>query len=579
MLTHSDSIIADRYEVLKTLRGGMGVVFLCRDRVDDLPVALKTFRPEYLPDRAARDRFLREGTVWVEIGDSPHIVKAYRVERTDQARAVYIVMELVAAPENMRDASLRSWLAPGRALPAQTALLFALHVARGMKNATAKIESLVHRDLKPENVLVGRDGLARVTDFGLASVVEANDAAAGGTEPSAAEVTRCRTYLTAGVAGTPQYMAPEQWGGERPDARADIYSFGCIVYEMLVGVPVNKGRTLEEMKRAAQSGLSVSLPPGLPGELSTLVRRCLAVEREGRYATWAEAEANVAEAYELTGGRACEDAAVIPGHVERVALAWSYNAIGLSYYDISKFGAAARYFETVLRLGRETAEAELEAAGTGNLGVAYHALGDLRRAAYLFEQQLTLARRSHDRSREGKAAGNLALVLLDLNEPARAEELLGQALTAARETNNKADEGTCLGGLANAQRRLGNIPRAIEYHLRHLEISRELQNRAEEGRVLGNLGNAYDDMGDHRRAVEFYRQSLAVKKQIGDTMGEALTSFNLALSLSRQGMSREALRSAEHAAQLFTLVGNSYYAAHVRQLTTHLQRELAGGSE
>lgn len=91
------SHIAGHYEVVShPLMGGMGIVYLCLDRQKQRPVALKTFKPEYLPDRAARDRFLREGTVWVGLGAHPHIVRCYGVEYIGDGSEVYLVLELVA---------------------------------------------------------------------------------------------------------------------------------------------------------------------------------------------------------------------------------------------------------------------------------------------------------------------------------------------------------------------------------------------------------------------------------------------------------------------------------------------------
>src|SRR5512135_3729636 len=105
--------IADRYEVAACpLMGGMGIVYICFDHQEQRPVALKTFKPEHLPDRAARDRFLREGTAWVDLGAHPHIVRCYRVLRIDPE--VYLVLELIAKEQDREDASLRSWLVLGQ---------------------------------------------------------------------------------------------------------------------------------------------------------------------------------------------------------------------------------------------------------------------------------------------------------------------------------------------------------------------------------------------------------------------------------------------------------------------------------
>ncbi len=154
------ALIAGQYEVAgRPLLGGMGIVYLCLDRQTERPVALKTFRPEYLPDRDTRDRFLREGTIWVNLGSHPHIVCAYGVEHIGDGREVYLVLEQIAKEQGRQDASLRAWLTLGKGMPVEQALLIGLQIARGMRYAAEQVPGLVHRDLKPENVLVGADTL------------------------------------------------------------------------------------------------------------------------------------------------------------------------------------------------------------------------------------------------------------------------------------------------------------------------------------------------------------------------------------------------------------------------------------
>jgi len=162
--------IAGRYEVVsRPLLGGIGIVYVYRDLEEDRPVALKTFRPEYLPDRAARDCFLREGTAWVQLGRHPHIVRCYGVERIEDGREIYLVLELVAKELGQPDASLRAWLVSGRQLPLEQALLLAHQIARGLIHAVIVIPGFAHRDLKPENVLVGADHLPAPTSIVCAS--------------------------------------------------------------------------------------------------------------------------------------------------------------------------------------------------------------------------------------------------------------------------------------------------------------------------------------------------------------------------------------------------------------------------
>src|SRR4051794_7852038 len=146
----------------------MGMVYQCVDLAHEgRPVALKSFQPHLLPGRAARDRFLREATVWVELGRHPHVVRAHEVLHLGDGREVYLVLDWIEPEEGLPDASLRTWLRQGK-VSGREAVRLALQVTRGLHHATGKIRGLVHGDLTPGNILMGRDGLARVTDFGLA---------------------------------------------------------------------------------------------------------------------------------------------------------------------------------------------------------------------------------------------------------------------------------------------------------------------------------------------------------------------------------------------------------------------------
>jgi serine/threonine-protein kinase len=368
------TLIANRYEVVATRAGGMGVVYLCRDQVEDRPVALKTFQPQYLANRAFRDRFLREGTVWISLGYHPHIVRCYNVERVGDGREVYLVLQWVAQAEGKAEASLRSWLSPGKPLPAEQALRLALHIVWGMQHATTQVPGLVHRDLKPENVLLGRDGLARVTDFGL---VKSLLGAEGQPVVLPAWGPGESVHATA-VVGTPLYMAPEQWDGKTVlDQRADIYALGCILYEFLTGRLAVSGGSREALATAHGGGQAQQAVRTLAPEWRELVGPCVAVDREQRYATWREVEAALQAAYaRATGVRLSPTTgAQAETRAERIQAGYAYNALGSSYLDIGHVQTARQYYERVLQIGRAEQERRLEAAGLGNLGSVYRDLG------------------------------------------------------------------------------------------------------------------------------------------------------------------------------------------------------------
>jgi tetratricopeptide (TPR) repeat protein len=546
------------------LMGGMSIVYVCLDHQENRPVALKTFQPQFLPDRAARDRFLREGTAWVDLGPHSHIVRCYGVFQPGNSIEVYLVLELVAKEQGHDDASLRSWLAPGQPLPVEQALLFALQIARGMRHATEKIPGFVHRDLKPENVLVGADRLSgtdvnrlRVTDFGLVTVLqEADGQTSEVLQPS--ELSVERTQLTHDVVGTPLYMAPEQWRGESVSTATDIYGFGCILYKMLVGRHAVAGRTVEALQRAHCAGNVRPLPHGLPVGVRALVTRCLALEPGRRYREWEEAESALMAIYAAVAGQAAPkpEPRRALDRAERVAVGGSYNVIGGSYLEIGKAEVAARYFGRALEVGRTEGERRLEGAALGDLGNAYAALGDAYRAIECCEQALVIARETGDRHAEGSDLNNLGEAYRALGDVRRAIGYYERHLDIAHEIGDRKGESASLGNMGSAYADLGDFRRAIAYYEQSPAIGRKIGDRRGEGHALGNLGVAYKNLGNLRRAITYYEQSLAVKREIGDRRGEGNSLGNLGEAYRLLGNARRALGYQKQALAIHREIGD-----------------------
>ncbi len=148
----------------------------------------------------------------------------------------------------------------------------------------------MHRDLKPENVLVGADRLShistnrlRVTDFGLATVLESASPRIDDSAISDTGHALRNTQLTHGIVGTPLYMAPEQWQDHTVTTATDVYALGCMLYEMLTGQRAAAGHSLSALQRAHCEGDLRPLPLDLPEPVRALLTRCLAVEPGERY--------------------------------------------------------------------------------------------------------------------------------------------------------------------------------------------------------------------------------------------------------------------------------------------------------
>jgi len=527
------TLIADRYCVVQALTGGMSVVYLCQDRAEkDLAVALKTFRPEFLPDREARDRFLREGTTWVNLGRHPHIVRAYRIERFGDGRQVYLVLEWIDPPAGREEASLRGWIAAGRPLPREQALLFALHMARGMRYATTRMPDLVHRDLKPENVLIGSDGQARVTDFGLAMTLLGLDVVQvqrAGYRPNHGGHAFLMTNK--GILGTPLYMAPEQWTpGEHLDARTDIYAFGCILYEMLTASPAFWGRDIDDLEAAHRAGRVGRMPAEVPAGVCDLVWHCLDPDRERRFHTWAEVERALSELFsQVLGVQAPQGQAVQDEtRYERVAAGWSYNTIGLSYRDIGKYDAAVDYFEQAVRVGRSEGESHLECAGLLNLGSIYRALGSFQRAIEFHEDALALARKTGDRQTEGRFFNNMGDVYEASGDLLKAVDYYERGLAAARGRGDRSGEAVSLEKLGASYTALGRTQQAVKLHDQALAIAREMADQRLEGHVLCRLADCRLAEGQGQPARGLCEEALKIAWAIGDLPGQAQAMGSLA---------------------------------------------------
>ena len=254
--------LAGRYAIERELgRGGMATVFLAEDVKHHRKVAVKVLHPD-LAQALGADRFLRE----IEIAASlrhPHILPLY--DSGEAGGYLYYVMPYVDGD------SLRTRLARERQLPIDDALRISREVADALSYAHAR--GVVHRDIKPENILL-EAGHAVVADFGIAKAV----ATAGQA-----------TALTAtGMSvGTPSYMSPEQSAGDPDlDGRSDLYSLGCVLYEMLAGQPPFSGATVESVVR--QHVLTPPPPvtqfrPAVPAPVADAVARALAKNPADRF--------------------------------------------------------------------------------------------------------------------------------------------------------------------------------------------------------------------------------------------------------------------------------------------------------
>jgi eukaryotic-like serine/threonine-protein kinase len=264
-----------RYHIIRVLgAGGMGVVYQAWDAELGVAVALKVIRPEVLLDPGSAGeverRFKRELVLARQVTHK-HVVRIHDLGELEGVK--YLTMPFVEG-ENLADILKRE----GK-LPVERALSIAKQIASGL--AAAHEVGVVHRDLKPENIMITTDGGALIMDFGISrSVSHTGTATALGS-----------------VIGTLEYMAPEQAQGQPVDHRADIYSFGLVLYDMLAGrqrIARRDNPMSEMMSRMQHAPPAVrTLDPSLPEPVDRIVTRCLQASADARYARTADLVADL----------------------------------------------------------------------------------------------------------------------------------------------------------------------------------------------------------------------------------------------------------------------------------------------
>jgi eukaryotic-like serine/threonine-protein kinase len=265
--------LGGRYRVERELgRGGMAKVFLGTDTVLGRTVAVKVLAPQFADDDGFVQRFRREAQAAASIGH-PHIVSVFDTGSDDGVH--YIVMEYVEGR------TLAEFLAGGGRILPDRAIDIAMDVCRALEAAHA--QGVIHRDIKPGNIMLNPRGEVKVTDFGIARVTTTADTVA----------------QTAAILGTASYLSPEQAQGLPVDGRSDIYSLGCVLFEMVTGRPPFLGDS--PVAVASKQVLEQPVPPSklnpdVTADLDAVILRALAKNPANRYQSAEEMRADLERA-------------------------------------------------------------------------------------------------------------------------------------------------------------------------------------------------------------------------------------------------------------------------------------------
>jgi serine/threonine-protein kinase len=268
VLPQVGDIVEGKYQIDRVVgQGGMGVVFAAKHLMLDHPVALKFLWSPTALSEASKQRFLREGRAALRV-ESDHIARVMDVGITDQG-APFVVMELLQGKD------VRSVLASEGPLPWREVVRIFLQALEAV--GAAHDAGVVHRDLKPANLFLmqtHQERRVKVLDFGVSKITG---------DPASGSLTTTEAML-----GSPAYMAPEQMeDASRVDARADVWSAGATMFEMLTGKPAFSGASVAALYRSIRESKGVSVRdhvPDVPRPIDAVVRRCLSVDPGDRYA-------------------------------------------------------------------------------------------------------------------------------------------------------------------------------------------------------------------------------------------------------------------------------------------------------
>jgi hypothetical protein len=274
------------YKILSKLgEGGMGEVYLAEDESLAREVAIKVLPEAFTRDRERLARFEREARILAAL-EHPNIAVIYGLEQVDGRQL--LIMQLALGE------TLAARLAGGP-IPADEAIPMALQIAEALE--AAHETGIVHRDLKPANVVVTDEGRVKVLDFGLAKTLEPESSS--GVEPLLSESPTLAGQMTQPgvVLGTAAYMSPEQARGKSVDKRTDIWSFGCLLFEMLTGTRIFAGETATDTLAAIleHEPSWESLPEDIPPRIRNLLQRCLRKDPRDRLRDIGDARIELAE--------------------------------------------------------------------------------------------------------------------------------------------------------------------------------------------------------------------------------------------------------------------------------------------
>ncbi len=261
-------LIGNRFQVIHTRRGAFSNIFLCKDHQNDSYLALKTFRSDLFDEIQVQDTFFEEINIWLNLSGHPNIVECYGIEIINSRH--FLAIEWIFDGKGL-NCSLADYISKGP-ISIEKSLMYCIDVCSALERAQGVYTDFVHCDIHPGNILLDNKGDANLTDFGLSKTKSL----------LSSPMNTQKKIFDAGHVG---YLAPERWQKKAYDQKSDIYSIGCVLYEMLVGKPLFEAESFAELKNKHLSSQrpKVNIQGDSQLAINSILEKCIALDSSERW--------------------------------------------------------------------------------------------------------------------------------------------------------------------------------------------------------------------------------------------------------------------------------------------------------